>query len=145
VEVTVTEPLRPEDMRASDVDRKATQERLHWAHAEGLISLEEFDNRVRDAWQARTRGELARVSADLPWTSSRAKPATGAFAPDAGGMAMRVLFVIWLSASVVNLIIWGLLVLTIGHWVHPWWVWVAGPAGAVLGTLWFLGIGRRQD
>jgi hypothetical protein len=140
----VTEPLRPEDIRASDVDRKATQDRLHWAHAEGLISLEEFDSRVRAAWDAKTRGELAMVSADLP-TQSTSKQVKGAFAPNAGGVAMRVLFTIWLTASVLNLVIWGLLVLTLGEWVHPWWVWVAGPPGAVLGTLWAFGIGRRQD
>jgi len=139
------EPLRPEDMRASDVDRKATQEKLHWAHAEGLISLEEFDSRVRAAWEAKTRGELARVSADLP-APSTAKPVTGSFAPDAGGVAMRVLFTIWLSAAVLNLMIWGLVVLTIGHWVHPWWIWVTVPPGAVLATLFFaFGIGRRKQ
>ncbi|HEY3262438.1 MAG TPA: DUF1707 domain-containing protein [Pseudonocardiaceae bacterium] len=140
----MTEPIRPEDMRASDVDRKAAAEQLHWAHAEGLINLQEFDSRVRAAWQASTRGELARVSADLPLPAHPPKPATGPFAPDAGGTAMRVLFTIWLTLSVVNLVIWGLLVLTLGHWVHPWWVWVAGPPGAVLVTLWSFGIGRRK-
>lgn len=138
----MTEPLRPEDIRASDVDRKAAQEHLHWAHAEGVISLEEFDTRVRAAWGAKTRGELARVSADLPVPSST-KPVRGGFAPNAGGVAMRVLFTIWLSASVLNLMIWGLIVLSIGHWVYPWWIWVAVPPGAVLGTLWAFGIGRR--
>lgn len=141
----MTEPVRPDDIRASDVDRKATQERLHWAHAEGLISLEEFDTRVRAAWDARTRGELARVSADLPAPSRPSRPARGPFAPTGGGVAMRVLSTIWLSLSLVNLVIWGLVVLTAGHWVHPWWVWVAGPPGAALFTLWWVGIGRRRD
>jgi hypothetical protein len=133
-------------MRISDADRKATQERLHSAHAEGLISLEEFDSRVSAAWQATTRGELAKLSADLPQPQSQRRPkrVTGGFRPDAGGTAMRVLFTIWLSASLVNLIVWGLLVLTV-HWVHPWWVWVVAPPGAVLGVLWYYGIGRRQD
>ena len=141
----MTEPLRPEDMRASDVDRKAAQDRLHWAHAEGLISLDEFDTRVRAAWDARTRGELARVAADLPMPSTSRPRSRSAFAPDAGGTAMRVLFAIWLTGSVVNLVVWGLVVLTTGHWVHPWWLWVAVPPGAVLGTLWGFGIGRRKE
>jgi len=144
VEVTVTEPLRPEDMRASDVDRKAAQDRLHWAHDEGLITLSEFDSRVRSAWDAKTRGELAEVFADLPMPGT-ARPAKGIFAPDRGGTAMRVLSVIWLSVSLVNLVLWGLAVLTLGEWVHPWWVWVAVPPGVVLGTLWTFGIGRRKD
>lgn len=137
--------MRPEDMRVSDVDRKAAQERLRSAHAEGLISLEEFDSRVREAWLATTRGELAKVSADLPALKSPPKRYTRGFAPNAGGTAMRVLFTIWLSVSLVNLIVWALVVLTIGHWVHPWWVWVVVPPGAVLGVLWFYGIGRRLE
>lgn len=140
----MTEPIRPDDMRASDIDRKAAQERLHWAHAEGLISLEEFDQRVRDAWDARTRGDLARVSADLPIPPTPKPPLRGGFAPTSGGTAMRVLCTIWLAASLVNLVVWGLVVLTIGEWVHPWWMWVAVPPGAVLGTLLFFGIGRPE-
>lgn len=140
----MTEPVRPQDMRASDVDRKAVQDRLHHAHAEGLISLEEFDSRVRAAWAAKTRGELAGVSADLPLPSAAARPVRGVFAPDGGGIAMRVLFTIWLSASLVNVVVWGLLVLTLGHGLYPWWVWVAAPPGAVLVTLFSLGIGRRK-
>lgn len=139
----MSEPIRPEDMRASDVDRKAAQERLHWAHAEGLISLEEFDDRVRNAWDARTRGELARLNADLPMPPPAPRPALrGGFAPTDGGQAMRVLITIWLVASMVNLMVWGLLSLTLTEWVYPWWVWVAVPPGAVLGTLFLLGIGR---
>jgi hypothetical protein len=140
----VAEPLRPEDIRASDVDRKAAQERLHWAHAEGLISLEEFDSRVGAAWNAKTRGELAEVSADLPMPARPRSPAYGPFAEGPAGTTMRVLSTIWLTLSMVNLMIWGLVVLTTGSWVHPWWVWVAIPPGAVLGTLWWIGIGRRR-
>lgn len=138
----MTEPIRPEDMRASDVDRKAAQEQLHWAHAEGLISLEEFDQRVRSAWDARTRGDLATVSADLPMPTMAKPPLPGGFANNNGGRAMQVLVAIWLALTTVNLVVWGLVVLTVGDWVHPWWVWVAVPPGAVLGTLLALGIGR---
>ncbi|HEY0641326.1 MAG TPA: DUF1707 domain-containing protein [Pseudonocardiaceae bacterium] len=141
----MTEPIRPEDIRASDVDRKAAQERLHWAHAEGLISLEEFDLRVRQAWDARTRGDLDLVSADLPVPPPPPAPALrGGFAPTGGGTAMRVLFAIWASVSIVNLVIWGLVSATTGDLVHPWWVWVAAPPGAVLFTLFALGIGRAD-
>ncbi|MQA16920.1 MAG: DUF1707 domain-containing protein [Pseudonocardiaceae bacterium] len=48
-------------MRVSNADRKAVQDRLHWAHAEGLIDLSEFDARVRSAWDAKTRSELGGV------------------------------------------------------------------------------------
>lgn len=136
--------MRPEDMRASDVDRKAMQEHLHWAHAQGLISLEEFDSRLRCAWDARTRGDLAKVSSDLPVRPAPVPVHRGPFAPTGGGVAMRVLFAIWLAASVVNIVVWGLVALSLGEWVYPWWIWVAVPPGAVLGTLWAFGIGRNQ-
>ena len=140
----MNEPIRPEDMRASDVDRKAAQEQLHWAHAQGLISLEEFDVRVRNAWDARTRGDLARVSADLPMPPPPRPVHRGPFSPTPGGTAMKVLTTIWLVVSVVNVVVWGLVALSVGHLVYAWWLWVAVPPGAVLGTLWMLGIGRNE-
>jgi len=136
----VTEPVRPEDMRASDADRKAVQEKLHAAHEQGLIDLAEFDDRVRAAWQAKTRGELAKVTADLP-ERLPAKPSRSA-----GEVAMRVLTTVWLSLSAVNFVIWGLVCLVVEEFIHPWWVWVFLPPGSVLGVLWFMGIGRpRKD
>lgn len=140
----MTEPIRPEDIRASDVDRNATQERLHWAHAEGLLSLEEFDIRVRSAWDAKTRGELRRLTTDLPQPQAPKPVYSSGFAPGGGGVAMRVLFTIWLSISMVNLVTWGLVIVTAGDWIYPWWLWVALPPGAVLGILWALGVGRRR-
>jgi hypothetical protein len=32
--------------------------------------------------------------------------------------------------------------LAIGEFLHPWWLYVAGPPGAVLGVLYAAGIGR---
>lgn len=49
---------------------------------------------------------------------------------------------IWASAAVVNIVIWGILVVTLGHGLYPWWVWVTFPPGAVLGVLYGFGIGR---
>jgi Domain of unknown function (DUF1707) len=135
----VTEALPPEQVRASDVDRKAVQERLHRAHADGEIDLAEFDLRVRNAWLAKSRGELARIVEDLPPVSPSREPK-----PSGGYVAMKVLTTIWLSLTVVNLVIWGLLWLTIDGYVYPWWLWVAVPPGSVLAVLWWLGIGRPK-
>jgi len=137
----VTEALPPDQVRASDVDRKAIQDRLHMAHADGEISLAEFDQRVREAWQARNRGELARIVADLPSARTEKPPVKHG----GGYTAMKVLTTIWLSLTVVNLVIWGMLWLTIDGYVYPWWLWVAVPPGSVLGVLWWLGIGRPRQ
>ena len=125
----------------SDAERSAVQERLHRAHDAGQIQLEEFDQRVRSAWAARTRGELERVTTDLPDLPdpSGRRPV---FSPTAGGTAMRVLTIVWASVATLNLVVWGIVVVTTGELVHPWWLWVAAPPGAVLGVLYAAGIGR---
>jgi Domain of unknown function (DUF1707)/Cell wall-active antibiotics response 4TMS YvqF len=56
----------PELVRASDDEREAAVERLRTASAEGRLTLEELTTRTEAAYSARTRGELARVTTDLP-------------------------------------------------------------------------------
>jgi hypothetical protein len=128
-------------MRISDAERNAVQERLRRAHDIGQVDLGEFDERVRSIWAARTRGELERVTADLP----APPPEPGrrpVFSDTGGGVTMRILTIIWASMAVVNLTVWGLIVLSTGIAVHPWWLWVAVPPGAVLAVLYIAGIGR---
>jgi hypothetical protein len=141
----VTEPVRPEDMRISDPERTAVQERLRRAHDIGQLDLGEFDDRVRSVWSARTRGELERVTADLP--ALPPEPARGrVFSDTGGGIAMRVLTIVWSSLAAVNFVVWGLIGVTTGSFVHPWWVWVAVPPGIALVVLYAAGIGRpRRD
>jgi hypothetical protein len=145
----VTEEVPSELMRVSDVDRKAVQERLHTAHAEGLITLTEFDSRVGAAWQAATRGELATLTADLPPPRPLAVPPAPATPlvrrHRRTPTALRVLNTIWLSLVALNLVIWGLVCLTTGELIYAWWLWVAVPPGAVLGVLWWTVGGGRDD
>lgn len=53
-------------VRASDADRDQTVEALAVASAEGRLSLEEYSQRSESALLARTHGELASLTADLP-------------------------------------------------------------------------------
>jgi hypothetical protein len=52
--------------RAGDADREAVAERLRVAAGEGRIELWELDERLGQAYGARTYGELAALLADLP-------------------------------------------------------------------------------
>ena len=142
----MNEPVRPEDMRVSDADRTFVQDRLRRAHEIGQLDLYEFDERVRTAWAARTRGELAAVVADLPVPApAPPPPPRGAiFARTPGGVAMQVLTIIWVSLTVVNATAWGIITATLGEPIYPWWLWVAGPPGAVLAVLYAAGIGRPR-
>lgn len=128
-------------MRISDAERTEVQDRLRRAHDVGRLDLGEFDERVRSVWAARTRGELSRITADLPESPSTPGRRT-VFSDTGGGMTMRVLTIVWGSLAAVNFVVWGLIAVTTGHFLHPWWVWVAVPPGIALAVLYVAGIGR---
>jgi hypothetical protein len=56
-------------VRASDADRDRTVDALAAANAEGRLSLEEYSQRSDAALVARTVGDLASLTADLPAAS----------------------------------------------------------------------------
>jgi hypothetical protein len=142
----VSDPVRPDQLRVSDAERAVVQERLRRAVGDGQLDLHEFDTRVQAAWAARTRGELVRVTADLPEPPPMPPPPPRrtVFSDTDGGTAMRILTIIWACVVAVNLVIWGTVSLATGQFVHPWWLYVAGPPGAVLGVLYAAGIGRPR-
>lgn len=76
-----TGPSRPA-IRASDRERDAATHRLQDAFAESRLDDSEFDERMRAALTARTRGELATLLADLPEVAPA--QAGGQLAPAAG-------------------------------------------------------------
>ena len=146
-DASVSDPVRPDDYRVSDVERAAVQERLREAVGAGQLDFHEFDARVATVWQAKTRGELTRVTADLPAVpppppAPPAPPRRRIFSDTGGGTAMRVLSTIWLCAFIINVVVW-LLVSLMGEWTYPWPVWML-PSGAVLATLYAIGIGRPR-
>jgi hypothetical protein len=140
----VTEPVHPDALRVSDAERAAVQDRLRRAVGDGQLDLHEFDTRVQSAWAARTRGELVRVTADLPEPLPEPAPPgrRPVFADSDAGTAMRVLTIIAACAVAVNFAIWAIVCVTTGSFVHPWWLYVAAPPGAILGVLYAAGIGR---
>jgi hypothetical protein len=54
------------DLRASHADRDRVVDTLRVAAGDGRLSAEELDTRLESALSARTRGELAGLTADLP-------------------------------------------------------------------------------
>jgi hypothetical protein len=55
-----------------------------------------------------------------------------------------VLTIVWSSLTAVNLVVWGLVAVSTGTYVYPWWLWVAVPPGAALAVLYAAGIGRPR-
>jgi hypothetical protein len=66
----------PPTMRASDSDRDAVLAELSEHFQAGRLTSDEFEERTGQALQARTFGDLARLTADLPSPSS-ARPVAG--------------------------------------------------------------------
>ncbi|MGH3321280.1 MAG: DUF1707 SHOCT-like domain-containing protein [Streptosporangiaceae bacterium] len=69
----MTEPPSERELRASDTEREQIVESLREANVEGRLTLEEFTQRVDEAYAARTRGELELLTRDLP--TAKAAPA----------------------------------------------------------------------
>ena len=71
------EPERPA-LRIGDADRERVAEVLREAAAQGRITLAELDERLEQAWAARTHTELDPITADLP---NHAPPSAGSTLP----------------------------------------------------------------
>lgn len=151
---------RNPDMRASDSDRDRVAAGLREHHAQGRLDVEEFKERLEKAYLAKTIGELDALMADLPEqdlyelpvpASQNPEPTGGSEsgAATAGRVTWRVIWGAWAMASLVNFVIWLLVSVTSLQFVYPWWIWVAGPWGAVLLAGQLMGapppIERRRD
>jgi hypothetical protein len=73
----MAEGLGRDQMRASDADREQVVERLRTALQEGRLDLGEYDERMQQAYAAKTYADLDGLLTDLPVTS----PPVAAAAP----------------------------------------------------------------
>lgn len=136
------EAMASDELRVGDGDRQVAADRLRSALDEGRLDLHEYDERLQQAYAAKTYGELNGLLADLPTTVSAQRaqlapaPAQGVVAgtvqsaahPDA---TRRWLVEQWSSyVGVVGIVvmIWFLSGTEGGFWP----IWVAGPWGAIL-------------
>ncbi|GAA5178191.1 hypothetical protein GCM10023322_04680 [Rugosimonospora acidiphila] len=139
---------RRDDLRAADSDRQFVADRLQAALNEGRLNLSEYDERLQQAYAAKTYGELDGILDDLPPTTSPqdARVASATFgtgapsgtpsAPDAAGGQPRrgvppwmlALWGGWLTATVICTVIY----VASDFGGYPWPIWVAGPWGAIL-------------
>jgi DUF1707 SHOCT-like domain len=139
-------------MRASDADRQEVIERLRTALDEGRLKMDEYLERMGQASEAVTYGDLAPLYADLPESGSvaRLEPAAPAqprqapspAPPQAGTVArhgfaglptpLKVLWTIWGAVVSINIVVWVLVSATTAQLLYPWPLWVAGPWGAIL-------------
>jgi Domain of unknown function (DUF1707)/Domain of unknown function (DUF4190) len=69
------DPVGTSHLRASDADRERAVDLLRTAFVEGRLTNEEYDERVAQAYSARTYGDLTSLIADLPASPQPAPPA----------------------------------------------------------------------
>ena len=123
-------------MRAGDADRESVAERLRIALEEGRLNLHEYDERLRDAFSAKTYADLDRLLADLPpvTPASRSQIAVRADGtyPAATRRWLAAQWGSWARAVAICTGIWGVTCLLAGEFTYFWPGWVAGPWGIVL-------------
>ena len=123
-------------LRVSDADRQAVTDRLAEHFADGRLDQAEFDDRVGQAMNAKTRADLSGLFSDLPETGAPA-------VPDHPHSLRRR------RHPVLVFVLLVLVVMAAAHavmWVTWPWLWVAVLGLAVLFATGTIGRSRsRQD
>jgi hypothetical protein len=133
-------------LRAADTDRAAVAEALGEHMSAGRLTVAEFDERLSRAYAAKTFGDLAELTADLPsLTPAKQAPAPrpqrvgGCGAPAAwgghsrrSGTELAQAWRAWLTTALIVTSIWAATSLAAWEFHYFWPVWVIGPWGAVL-------------
>ncbi|WP_433265789.1 DUF1707 domain-containing protein [Actinosynnema sp. CS-041913] len=97
-------------------DRAAVADELSRARAEGRLTDAEYAERIRLVAAADSYAELTALTADLPREGLPATPVR---------RSKKKRFAVYLVVTSVNFLVWGILSLSLGDVLHPWWVWVA--------------------
>jgi hypothetical protein len=132
------------NLRIGDADRERASSRLGQAFTLGYLSVEDYQDRLDQALQARTGGDLRALTADLPGHSlHRADPDDQAARQAAALRGVRTHLGIYLLAAAVTLSLWLVFALTVGAW-YFWPIWpLAGGAAGVVSHAIPVGMGRR--
>ena len=102
---TFSQMMRDPDVRASDSDREATADRLRKHHTDGRIDAEEFTERLDRCYAAKTVGELAELTRDLPGDPSRRRSGGRTGFGLLGSLRMIPILPIILAIVAIHLII----------------------------------------
>lgn len=120
----------PAAIRASDADRERVAELLRRAAGEGRLRTEELEQRLEDAFAARTYGDLDRIVADLPGTRELTRRPSSA----ALGLPRRL---IGLAAVALTLALSVAIVFALTGVLAGWMLWL-------LVGWWFFGRRRHR-
>jgi Domain of unknown function (DUF1707) len=136
--------------RASDADRERIAAALGEHHAAGRLTLEEFQERLDQAYAARTLGQLDDLMTDLPRTNlglpagqrGGHPPLPEQHAPgtvQARADGHPAIWQFWLGLTIAVFVIW----LISGAAGGPWFLWVAIPLAFIMLRRWCMNAERR--
>jgi DUF1707 SHOCT-like domain len=125
--------------RASDQDRERTASALGRHYAAGRLTLEEFQERLDQAYAAKTLGQLGDLMADLPGGDLSQLPGQpggnlrlperrAAGTVQAPGGSNPTAWHFWLAVTIGVLVVW----LISGASGGPWFLWAAIPLAIIL-------------
>jgi hypothetical protein len=124
--VTVPDP----SLRASDADREAVATQLRAAREDGRLDTDELEERLGQAYAAKTFGELAPLTADLgpaPSAAPSPAPAAPAAAVDATEAPnWRARWASWAGVSILLVGIWAITCIASGQLNFFWPVFPIG-------------------
>ena len=120
-------------LRVSDADRNAVTERLAAHYSDGRLDQAEFDERVSQAMQAKTRGDLDGLFDDLPDPEPAGASGKGSATVPyrrrrRGGFVRTLLLVV----LVIALLSFMGHVFTAMTWFFIPWFWIAAVVAVVL-------------
>jgi hypothetical protein len=121
--------------------------------AAGWLTLDEFQERLDAAYEAKTLGQLDEITADLPaidlyrlpeatMRQAQATGGAGLIAPSPHGRlspAWRGAWSSWASVTLLLFVIWLITAVSSHHADGLWFLWIAGPWGAILLGRWMFG------
>jgi hypothetical protein len=128
-------------LRAADADRAAVAVQLGDQMSAGRLTVAEYDERLARAYAARTYGELAALTADLPQPAPQPPvPARTAHVPGpgasacgwSGGPSREAAWRNWAVTAAIVLTVWIATAIGSPELPYFWPIWVIGPWGAVL-------------
>ena len=102
---TISQMMQDPNLRASDADRDATADRLRQHHTDGRLDPEEFHERLDSCFAAKTVGELAALTRDLPGEPARRGSGGRSRYGLLGGLRMIPIVPIILAIVAIHLIV----------------------------------------
>lgn len=127
---------RDPSLRASDDDRERVAVVLREAYAAGRLTNEEFTERLDATYAARTFGDLAPLTADLP-AQGEADPRIYDLAKASAAQLPRrrspviAIWGTWLTVTLITTAIWMLGSISSHQLQNFWPIWPIGLLGAV--------------